>query len=388
MKTNALLLALLLAAGCSSVPNPDVLIRDVLERTAYLRGQHNAAHGGREAKVVRVIEDDLRRLAKEHGALLRDALKSPEMERRTLAAFALGYSGSREALPLLVEASRDPAEELRIHAIVALGTLGTAETPAEPFVRLLMDESPAVRTAALYGIRRMPSSGRDAGLVEAVHARFADDSSDVRNEAAITAGRMGLKESIALLLAGPIKDREPVVRQNAALALGRIGAPAKAATPNLIELLRDEDTRVVDGAWRSLNVIHEKDFDRSYPTWRDWYEDEQRYHYLCLEHKDVVQPGAGDCPRCGKKLDRQSRESGRKGGDASAAGDVFVCPAHPEVQTASAARCGKPGCGKELAPQKPVSVIHACVDHPEVQTTAPARCGRPGCGKDLVPKKP
>ncbi len=388
MKTKTFLLALLAAAGCSTVPDADERVREVLERTAYLRGQHNAAHGGREAKVVRVIEDDLRRLAKEHAGVLREAAKAPEPERRTLAVFALGYSGSREALPLLVEASLDPAEDLRIHAVAALGTLGLAETPTEPFERLLKDESPAVRTAALYGIRRMAASGRDAGLAGAVHARFADESSDVRNEAAITAGRLGLKESVPLLLAGPLKDREPVVRQNAALALGRIGAPARAATPNLIELLRDEDTRVVEGAWRALNVIHEKDFDRSYPAWRDWFEDEQRYQYLCLEHKDVVQPGAGDCPRCGKKLDRQSRESVRKGGDASAAAEHFACPAHPEVQTASAARCGKPGCGRDLVPQKSASVIHVCPEHPEVQTTAPARCGRPGCGKDLVPKKP
>jgi HEAT repeat protein len=86
-----------------------------------------------------------------------------------------------------------------------------------------------------------------------------------------------------------------MVRASAALALGAIGREAKESTPFLIELLKDEYHRVVEGAWIALNKIHEKDFDRSYATWRDWYEDEQRVHYTCLEHKEVSEPSPGVC---------------------------------------------------------------------------------------------
>jgi len=66
---------------------------------------------------------------------------------------------------------------------------------------------------------------------------------------------------------------------------------------------------------------------------------------------------------------------------------LYVCPDHPEVQTTTAAKCGKPGCGKDLVLKKPDPVTFACPDHPEVQTSTPSKCGKPGCNKDLLPRK-
>jgi HEAT repeat protein len=388
MKTLIVATAVLVLAACASAPSEEDRAIEVLERAAYLMNQHNAAHVGRDAQAVQVIEDDLGRLAKKHLALLSGAAVSKDPERRVPAVFALGFSGSKEAVGPLVGAAEAPEAELRIHAVVALGTLGVPEVPLEPIRKLLVAEEPELRTAALFAVRRLSGAGREAPLLEDVHRCFADRVPGVRNEAVIAAGRMGRKESVAALLAGPVKDPEPLVRQNAALALGLVGKPARAATPVLVELLRDEHTRVVEEAWRALNAIHEKDFDRSYATWRDWYEEELRHIYTCNEHREVIQQEPGDCPVCRKKLERVLREGSRRSGDWIAS--LYGCTAHPEVLTTAPARCGKAGCGKDLVPRKPDPASYACPDHPEVMTSTPARCGKPGCGKDLqVPvKKP
>jgi hypothetical protein len=373
--------AVLALAACAPVPSEEDRAVEVLERAAYLMNQHNAAHVGRDAKAVQVIEEDLGRLAKKHLALLAGAASSKVPGRRVPAVFVLGFSGSKEAIGPLVGATEAPEAELRIHAAVALGTLGVPEVPLEPIRKLLVDEEPELRTAALFAVRRMSGPGKEAPLLEDVHRRFADRVVGVRNEAVIAAGRMARPESVAPLLAGPAKDPDPLVRQNAALALGLIGRPARPATPVLVELLRDEHTRVVEESWRALNAIHEKDFDRSYGTWRDWYEEELRHIYTCNEHREVILQEPGDCTTCRKKLERIPREGSRKSGEWLAS--LYGCTEHPEVVTTVPARCGRAGCGKDLVPRKPDPASYACPDHPEVTTSTPARCGKPGCGKDL-----
>jgi hypothetical protein len=84
-----------------------------------------------------------------------------------------------------------------------------------------------------------------------------------------------------------------------------------------------------------------------------------------------------------KKLERMPREQSRR---TESVPTAYVCPDHPEVQTATPSRCGRAGCGKDLVLRK-LEVIYVCPDHPEVQTSLPSRCGRPGCGRDLIPKK-
>src|SRR5207244_4147587 len=85
---------------------------------------------------------------------------------------------------------------------------------------------------------------------------------------------------------------------------------------------------------------------------------EQKVHYTCLEHKEISELAPGVCPKCGKKLERMSREGVRKPeAPAVAAPGLFVCPDHPEILTTTAAKCGK--CGKDLVPKKPDPMVPA-----------------------------
>jgi hypothetical protein len=362
---------------------------DVMLRARILFKNYSGAYDSSDYQSVGAIRNDFRRLNVEGGGVLLAALLSKSEEEQGYAAFALGFSDSRAAVVPLASITSSRNETVRGNAIVALGNLGFMDLPTEPFIRLMKDPLPQVRQAALFGLSLMPLDKDSRDLQGDVCARLTDSDWHIRNEALIVLRRMKRPDTVTAILDGPVQDREPLVRANAALALGAIGRAAAETTPFLIELLKDTDHRVVDGVWTALNKIHDKDFDRSYATWRDWYEDEQKVHYCCPDHREVTESAPGKCPKCGRRLERVSRELLKKVDPLAAPGlGLYVCPEHPDVITTSPARCGVPGCGKDLIPKRPEQVIYVCPDHPTNVTTTPARCGKPGCGKDLVPQKP
>ncbi|HEX7899025.1 MAG TPA: HEAT repeat domain-containing protein [Planctomycetota bacterium] len=370
--------------ACSGAPSERERTLQLFDQIAYLLTKYNAALASQEGMPLDAATSDLRRVATEEFDRLIAALEGEDAALRADAAFAIGFSRKSEAVAPLTKACASPDIILRRNAGAALGMLGH-DAAAPAIGKLLEDPEPDVREAALFGLRALVDETRDHGLLPAVHARLADRAVGVRNEALILLRDMKRAASAEPILNRSVKDVEPLVRANAALALGAIGpAVAKAATPHLIEMLRDEESKVVESAWKALTLLNQKDFDRSYATWRDWYEDEIRNHWSCTEHRDVSAPEPGDCPHCRRKLERVLRETGRKSEPAPA---YFACPDHPEVTTSTASNCGKPGCGKPLVAAKPPPVSFVCPDHPEVVTLGPSTCARPGCGKSLVPRK-
>jgi hypothetical protein len=376
--------------GCGT-PSEDSRTEEVLERAAFLFGHYAEAQKKQDAQMLSVVRGDLRRLNLESFGVLVRCLASKDQEAQGYAAFVLGFSNEKLAIAPLAEATRHPDETVRGNAIAALGQLGFPDTPVEPFQRLIKDPIARIRQATLFGLTGLAGPKNDAGMLDAVHGCFGDIDMHVRAEALLVARKMKRKDSVAPILASVLKDPEPMVRASAALALGAIGREAKESTPFLIELLKDEYHRVVEASWVALNKIHDKDFDRSYATWRDWYEDEQRVHYTCLEHKEVSEPSPGVCPKCKAKLERVTKDPARKAPTAEPAvppaTGYYYCPEHTEIVTTTPAKCGRPGCGKDFVQKKPEPVNYACPEHPEITTLTPAKCGKPGCGRDLIPQK-
>jgi hypothetical protein len=361
----------------------------VIERAAFLFRHYSEAQKKQDPQMLTVLRGDLRKLNVEAGDVLLRVLADRNQEAQGYAAFVLGFSANRAAIAPLAQATDNPEETVRGNAIAALGQLGFNDAPLEPFRKLLKDPLPEIRQAALFGLSWMVDAKNDLGMLGEVHGCLNDADVHVRAEALIVLRKMRRKESVPPILAGPVKDPEPLVRASAAIALGAMGRDAQEATPFLVEMLKDDHHRVVEGAWAALNKIHDKDLDRSYATWRDWYEDEQKVHYTCLEHKEISEIAPGVCPKCGKRLERMSREGVRKPeAPPAATPGLFTCPEHKEIVTTTPSKCGVPGCGKDLVPKKPEPVIYACPEHSQILTTTPSKCGVPGCGKDLIPKKP
>jgi len=388
LRPAVMLCAPLLVWSCAGSPEDDRNER-VVDRAAFLFRHYSEAQKKQDAQMLTVLRGDLRKLNVEAIDVLIRILAERNQEAQGYAAFALGFSSNRAAIAPLAQAIDSPEETVRGNAIAALGQLGFNDAPLEPFRKLLKDPLPEVRQAALFGLTWMVDPKNDLGMLGDVHACLNDSDVHVRAEALIVLRKMRRKESVTPILAGPVKDTEPLVRTSAAITLGAMGRDAQEATPFLVEMLKDEHHRVVEGAWSALNKIHDKDLDRSYSTWRDWYEDEQKVHYTCLEHKEISEIGPGVCPKCGKRLERMSREGGRKPEAPPVAGSgLFTCPEHKEILTTTPSKCGVPGCGKDLVPKKPDPVIYVCPEHQQIITTTPSKCGVPGCGKDLIPRKP
>lgn len=383
----ALLLLPFGSAGCSSSEESE-FDSEALLRARILFKNFSGAYAALDFQAAGAIRNDFRRLNGEAGGVLLAALKSKNEDDQGYAAFALGFSESRTVVDPLVEATKHKNETVRGNAIVALGNLGFADLPTEPFVRLMGDPLPSIRQASLFALTLLSYDSDSRGLDKQVYKMLDDADWQVRNEALIVLRKMKRPDSVTVILDGPLHDREPVVRASAALALGAVGREARESTPFLIEMLKDGDHRVVDGVWTALCRIHDKDFDRSYATWRDWFEDEQKVHYSCPEHKEISESQQGKCPKCGRRLERMTRDILRQiDKPAGPISGVYICPEHPDVMTTTPAKCGVPGCGRDLVPKKPDPVIYACPDHPGNMTTTPAKCGVSGCGKDLLPKK-
>lgn len=344
--TRLALIVLLPAAGCSDVSsNRPSTGSELFDRVAFLMNEYNIGVANQETLRIEAAGSDLKRLAVERLNDLVQDLALPEGKHRTYAAFALGFSRKKEAIAPLAAAADDEDPAVRANAIAALGTLATDGVPMEAFRKRLDDPEPEVRTAALFGLRPLVSENSDRGMIEAIHAKLSDPAMDVRNEALILLRKLRRKESVEKILERSIKDGESLVRANAAATLGAIGKDAVHATPALIEMLRDDMHQVVEAVWIALNQINGKDLDRSYSTWRDWYEDEQKFCYVCLEHKEVSASMPGVCPECKVRLDRVPKPTTK-----SAAGATYSCPAHPEVLTKNPGKCGK--CDRDLVPKK------------------------------------
>jgi hypothetical protein len=376
---------LLVGISCSSGPSEDEITNDLFEEIGRFRARYIDALAARSQGAVAQESGELSRLVGTNYPRIERELWSGNPPRRHAAAFALGFSQKREAIEPLVQATQDADPGLRARAIAALGMLALPEVPVDPFKRLLADPLWEIRLAALFGLRALVGTVGERGMLDSVHACLGDPQSDVRNEALLVLGVLGREESLPYILNRPIKDIEPQVRASAAFALRGIGKRAVMANPYLIEMLKDEYAKVVRSAWEALNAINEKDLDRSYGTWRDWYEDEQKHIYVCPDHRESVSAMPGECKVCGKKLERMLKDTGPR--HAEPPPGLYACPDHPEVVTTTPSFCARPGCGKALVLRKPEPGVFVCPDHPEVVTTTPSFCARPGCGKALVPKK-
>jgi HEAT repeat protein len=145
--------------------------------------------------------------------------KTEDREVREEAAGALGTIGSPKAVEALAGRLQDVAEdrEVREEAAVSLGQIGSPEA-VDVLTRRLADENDDVRQAARWALTEISSS------VDAPVDRPDDKTEDreVREEAAVSLGQVGSPGSVDVLI-GCLEDKNRDVRLAAAEVLERIG---------------------------------------------------------------------------------------------------------------------------------------------------------------------
>lgn len=179
---------------------------------------------------------------------------------RRNAAMALGNIGpdiGPEAVAALVEAvDSEPLAPVREEAVIALGKLKPFADKSVPVLKkALADPDFPAPTHAARSLWLLTGDADEAAkwLVEAM-----DDLSYFQHAVEVL-GEMGPDAAPAVdRLIEALGERDPDDRVSAALALGRIGAPAAKAEPALRKLLEDEKPHVREAAQSALDALSGK----------------------------------------------------------------------------------------------------------------------------------
>jgi hypothetical protein len=118
--------------------------------------------------------------------------------------------------------------------------------------RMLDDPSPTVQAQGAFGLARHGAEARPAA--PALRRALKSPDALVRQQAAVALGQVGAEEAVPAL-AEALRDPEWAVRRQAAVALGQVGPPARAAEAALRRCERDPNTVVRKAAREALGKI-------------------------------------------------------------------------------------------------------------------------------------
>jgi len=235
---------------------------------------------------------------------LLSLLKDPDEEIRTAAAIALGELRSPATVAPLTGALADKSAEVRTAAADSLSYFGGRK--AVPALRkLLADKDPEVRAVALHALGRLGG----ASALKALSSMLEDESGRVRLGAVVAIGKLDSKEALRVLV-GLLCDPElaplaadgiekygsaaagvlvktfgkSTAEGKCAIARLLAEAGAKEAVPTLIGALSDPDINVRFCADKALKIItgHETSYKCDAPgtertkgmeEWRRWWKE-------------------------------------------------------------------------------------------------------------------
>jgi HEAT repeat protein len=174
-------------------------------------------------------------------------LKSPNASTRQEAAAALGKSRRREAVTPLAALVRDPVARVRLEVVRALRALrDPSGVPA--LIASLGDGDREVREEAIGTLVEIYTERDRVGPV----GRFLEMFSDEYDRTSIAPYTV-VEPAVEQGLGGSLRDQDPAIREQAALALGILNA--RSALPALTNALRDPDAGVRGAAATAIGKV-------------------------------------------------------------------------------------------------------------------------------------
>jgi HEAT repeat protein len=157
-----------------------------------------------------------------------------------------------DPLPALVSGLKSLAVADRLHAAKDLGRLGWLARESLPeLIKALEDNDPKVREAAAHAVGQMGPDG-----LPALSQMLNHPDKYVRRNAAWAMGKLGPLARTALAdLCAALKDNDPRTASAAAQALGNMGADAADAIPALAEAMRGTNIVLCRLAAKALSQI-------------------------------------------------------------------------------------------------------------------------------------
>ncbi len=119
--------------------------------------------------------------------------------------------------------------------------------------RMLDDPNPTVQVQGAHGLSLHGEDARPA--IPALARALKSSNGLLRQQAALALGEMGAEQTAIEALMEALHDAEWTVRRQAAVSLGKIGPAARAALAPLQRCREDENTLVRKAAERALSNI-------------------------------------------------------------------------------------------------------------------------------------
>jgi len=174
---------------------------------------------------------------------------------RLKAALALWRIDPREksaVVAALISTLRDNDLDVRGEAIAALGHMGPAASEAVPTLGKALLGLDAVYSH--FASLALGQIGKSA--VGVLIDGMKSDRASVRWDSAVALGQIGADARAAVpQLIAMLDDKDPIYRTQAATSLGQIGPGAKEAVPALIKALKDRYYTVRQFAAQALGDI-------------------------------------------------------------------------------------------------------------------------------------
>ncbi len=195
------------------------------------------------------------------------ALRDPEPEVRAVAAEALANNGQGRYLGALLLLLRDPADEVREIALKMASKLSShvnAELDVQQLLPLLSDPSARVRAAVLHALLGHLPDPLDAETQARLVGLLTDSEPMVAAAALPHASRLEDPDVDGILLdLLADEQRDPAVRQQAALALGNRPQTSAEILTALDCAINDHESVVRWAALQAMMACHKKQPDTS-----------------------------------------------------------------------------------------------------------------------------
>jgi HEAT repeat protein len=192
---------------------------------------------------------------------LSKAIKAENADVRFVAAKALGEIGSEAVVPALIEALQDKDENVRVNAAESLKKIAPEAKAAFPaLTNALWDGNWYVRSRAAATIAKLGLDAVDLpSLVEPWTSNNPPDSGAIVSlMVAIYPPMLKSPEQIPLFFIKSLQNKDPLVRESAAIALGEFSQTSlgylqeNEAVNVLIKSLQDKDAKVQKSAAEAL----------------------------------------------------------------------------------------------------------------------------------------
>jgi len=161
------------------------------------------------------------------------------IQDRYYAALLLGQLGDKEAVPALIQATKDPTINYR--AAISLGEIG--DKSAIPALRKMAKDYSPDRFRWLWAGYGLAALGETEGFEMLTEVITSDSDWSDRRHAVEALGEIGHPRAVPTLVKALKEGKHANVRVSAARALGSIGDPA--ALPALTEALSDTEVTKV-----------------------------------------------------------------------------------------------------------------------------------------------